>query len=475
MPLTQVGGRTLAARAAVGQEGTLTRASWHFDGVDGAANEHWSSQQYVVTDATRHPQRQRLRRDAGPGPYTPIRVRFELLPGLPEALRVRLATEVVPWVKQRLAESVSVVAVAGNLSLTAPSAGPVWCGQQSAVVPEWHLSRSGLGVPSIDTIVYVAGVSCGTSADVLAFSATCFRDQHDRPIAGLVNLCERAHDVDAIDVDTMRTLLLHETLHVLGFSQASYRYYRDCAGGSVDSSGDFVCSPRVPRDASGQPVVGTSGGVPGVVRVADGVQYVHSPGVVAAARQYFGCATLTEVPLEDEGSGASTGQHWEARVLAYDVMNSVITVGLGSRYFVSDVTLALLNDSGWYQTAQPSAVTTETEAGQWGRGEGCDFLQCTSVSPTEAPTAPASPPTCSCSGSTFCDTDGSYVAPQCFVLFASFFRVRVHAHAQLPARLLAVSDTSTLGVSHPSVFVSHLRNTPRTGHTALRKCSAYFS
>ena len=381
--------------------------------MNGEGNEHWSVQQYVATDDAGRAvkQRHRLRRDA-PGLYTPLRVRFELLPDLPNALEVRLAADVVPWVRQRIAETVSVVAVVGNLSLTAPTSGSVWCGQQSAVVPEWHLSRSGLGIPSTDTVIYVAGVACSDGAGVLGFSATCFRDQHDRPIAGLVNLCERTHDVTAIDINTTRTLLLHEALHVLGFSQASYPYFRDCAAGSVDnSSGDFVCSPRVPRDGNGQPVLGSSGSVPGVVRITGGVQYVYSPGVVTAARQYFGCASLTDVPLEDEGSGTSAGQHWEARVLAYDVMNSVITVGLGSRYFVSDVTLALLNDSGWYQTAQPPGITAEVEAGQWGRGEGCGFLECASVSTTATaePTAPASLTTCSCDGSTFCNTDESCV------------------------------------------------------------------
>lgn len=400
---SQVESRTIAARVAGAQP--LLKESYNDDVV---AEELWSEQRYHRPRGFGH-ERMRMRRDAGP--YSPLRVHFELLSNLPRVLRDRLAVDVVPWVQQRLAESISVVRVLGNLSLTSPSAGSVWCGQQSAVIPEWHLSRSGLGVSSTDTIVYVAGISCGASSGTLAYSATCFRDQHDRPIAGLVNMCERTHNMTTMDIDTTRTLLLHEVIHVLGFAHASYRYYRNCAAGSSGPDGSFVCSPRVPRDGSGQPIVGSTGDVPGVIRVLDGVPHVYTPAVVAAARMYFGCATLNDVPLEDEGSGASLGQHWEARVLAYDVMTSQITVGLGSRYFVSDMTLALLNDSGWYQTSPPVIITTENEAGQWGRDEGCSFLACANPQQTTSTTAAAqTPPVASCcSGSTFCEADGSYV------------------------------------------------------------------
>jgi hypothetical protein len=71
------------------------------------------------------------------------------------------------------------------------------------------------------------------------------------------------------------------------------------------------------------------------------------------------------VELEDQGGLGTNGSHWEKRVL----MNEYMT-GTASRNPVfSELTLALLEDTGWYRA-------NYSLAGQllWGQGMGCDFV-----------------------------------------------------------------------------------------------------
>ena len=61
------------------------------------------------------------------------------------------------------------------------------------------------------------------------------------------------------------------------------------------------------------------------------------------------------MPLEDcmgggdctEGSG-TRASHWEARVMAGDLMVGALSSSDGRTTAISDLTLALFEDSGWY-------------------------------------------------------------------------------------------------------------------------------
>ena len=108
--------------------------------------------------------------------------------------------------------------------------------------------------------------------------------------------------------------------------------------------GEMECSPRSPRDPYGNPVGGSSTAAETTIREDQaGRRYVVTPGVVSAARDYFGCPDIWGMPLEDEGSMSSTRhKHWETRLLPYDIMAPSITAGEGARYVVSPPTAALL-------------------------------------------------------------------------------------------------------------------------------------
>lgn len=85
-------------------------------------------------------------------------------------------------------------------------------------------------------------------------------------------------------------------------------------------------------------------------------------------KEHFDCFEMPSsygVELEDGGGGATAGKHLEERLFYNELMSGWIHQN--SR--PTAVSLAFLQDSGWYQVDYSS-----TESMGWGKGEGCDFL-----------------------------------------------------------------------------------------------------
>jgi len=234
---------------------------------------------------------------------------------------------------------------------------------------------AGAGYTSTDFVLYTSAVqtsSCGdgVSAGTLAYAATCQRDQNDRPIAGYANFCPAALSDTADDFDGQLATAVHELLHAMGFSSGSWPLFRNADG-----------TPKTPREADGLPSYGPvtcTDGTTGNDFAVDAstlavstqrgttVMELVTPKVASVARDVFGCTTLTGAPLENQptSSGSCRGSHWEQRLLMSELMAS--TTSHVSIY--SALTLALLEDSGWY-TANYSMAHPLL----WGRGKGCDW------------------------------------------------------------------------------------------------------
>lgn len=69
--------------------------------------------------------------------------------------------------------------------------------------------------------------------------------------------------------------------------------------------------------------------------------------------------------LEDGGGRGTSGSHWEKRLL----MNEIMTGSVDTRSVVSKMTLALLEDSGWYKANYSMADRLD-----WGRNQGTQFV-----------------------------------------------------------------------------------------------------
>ncbi len=137
-------------------------------------------------------------------------------------------------------------------------------------------------------------------------------------------------------------VLLHEITHVVIMVPELWHYFRDINGNAIPHS-EIVSEEQ-----------------------DDGLYYITSPKVRAFAQEHFACDLLIGFPLEDTGSGGSAGSHWDEHYGMSEVMGSTIWGGL--QYF-SNLTLSLMDDSGWYYINYKYS-----EPFYWGKGTGCDFF-----------------------------------------------------------------------------------------------------
>ena len=99
----------------------------------------------------------------------------------------------------------------------------------------------------------------------------------------------------------------------------------------------------------------------------NGVSYytIGSEKVLEKAKVHFDCDSLTGVLLENQGSSGSANSHWEARIMLGDYMISTNYI----ENVVSDITLALFEDSGWYKVNYYTGGLF-----RFGKGRGCEFI-----------------------------------------------------------------------------------------------------
>jgi hypothetical protein len=75
---------------------------------------------------------------------------------------------------------------------------------------------------------------------------------------------------------------------------------------------------------------------------------IVSPCVQAAVRDHFGCPSLRGAELEDDLRSGSAGSHWDQRIFEGEIMDSVAgPSSFTSRHVLTNITLALLQDTGW--------------------------------------------------------------------------------------------------------------------------------
>lgn len=278
-----------------------------------------------------------------------------------------------------------------------------------------------------DFLAY-ATVDKRCTANTLASAVVCERDQYDRPITGTIDFClknmkqiggmeglEKKTNISSlyesipvanINVSTTEenrtytdhinftspssfwyrngkntdainniiSIAVHEFGHVLGMSSASLSYFRNPITGE----------PLTPRPFSlshVQCVDGRKGqylGLPSleVMRpVKDGSTVIHfevvSPTVRQVAQNQFDCPTLSGARLENQPTSPMDcfGSHWDERYFFTETMSAIHSSTVSA---LSPLTLALLEDSGWYRANYRSpyvAVST------FGLGAGCDFIR----------------------------------------------------------------------------------------------------
>lgn len=180
-----------------------------------------------------------------------------------------------------------------------------------------------------------------SAPNVLGFAAACeFHPVTMRPIAGRVNLNPAKLKLDKVSRQEQFDTTLHEIYHIMGFTPYLFQFFID----PVTNKRKNVSDTYIQRQS-------------GAFR-----NQVVSPRVLEFARNHFGCQTMIGVPLEDHGATGSISSHWEKVVAGNEIMVANRTPNIVN----SELTMRLLEDSGWYQVNRKFA-----EPLVWGRNLGC--------------------------------------------------------------------------------------------------------
>ncbi|KAI4316786.1 hypothetical protein L6164_024731 [Bauhinia variegata] len=235
------------------------------------------------------------------------------------------------WFRRALA----VEPVKGNLQLSGYSA----CGQDGGVqLPRKYVEE---GVSDADLVLLVT--TRPTTGNTLAWAVACERDQWGRAIAGHVNVAPRHLTAEAETL--LSATLIHEVMHVLGFDPHAFSHFRDERKRRRNQVTEQVMDEKLGRM----------------------VTRVVLPRVIMHSRYHYGAFSenFTGLELEDGGGRGTSGSHWEKRLL----MNEIMTGSVDTRSVVSKMTLALLEDSGWYKANYSMADHLD-----WGRNQGVEFV-----------------------------------------------------------------------------------------------------
>ncbi|CAG2109264.1 unnamed protein product [Medioppia subpectinata] len=233
----------------------------------------------------------------------------------------------------------------------------------------------GKGIKDADFVFYVSAMQTErcNKGHTVAYAAHCQQEAAlDRPIAGHANLCPNSISTKPQDLETLLSTVKHEILHALGFSVSLYAYFRDKNGEPLSS-----------RGRNGKPIISRHLKAPqwsdNIIKQIDrndwkvrngsvkrSIHMIVTPNVVKEVRRHFNCTELEGAELEDQGEDGTHLTHWEKRVFENEAMTGTHT----QNPVYSRITLALMEDTGWYtpnyELAQPL---------DWGKNLGCDFAQ----------------------------------------------------------------------------------------------------
>jgi hypothetical protein len=183
------------------------------------------------------------------------------------------------------------------------------------------------------------------AATTEASAAACVTEKStSRPIGGVITFNKYFDFSKKNAIYYFEMLTMHETTHVLGFDPVSFTLF-------IDENGNKIMSSKVIQE--------------NYVVNGKNTTIIISPKALAAARKHFNCSTMQGIELEDQGGVGTAGSHWESRVMYGDYM-----IGESiDENIISEITLALLEDSGWYKVNYYTAGLFK-----YGKNEGCNFL-----------------------------------------------------------------------------------------------------
>lgn len=226
----------------------------------------------------------------------------------------------------------------------------------------------------------------------------------NRPLAGFANFCPNALTDEPDAFQAQLETAVHEALHALAFSSTLFSQFIGKDGQPLGRQNVvktfnvrelLTCLLSIVKTAEDSRILSS---VPATCAFgcADDlsvifvscfqeehgrrVQKIITPTVVREARKHFGCSSLNGAELENEGGPGIAGSHWESRIFQYEIMDGQAGNNMDfERHVVTRLTLAALEDTGWYKANWDAASTMLI-----GRDAGCQFLNQDCRNPTAA-------------------------------------------------------------------------------------------
>ncbi len=210
----------------------------------------------------------------------------------------------------------------------------------------------------------------------LAVSTFCAKDDAtDRPLIGLLNICLAATTYQS--TSNMEEIITHELIHTLVLSEFLFPFFRSATDGSR-----FISNPNIAQRipcVKGNYIQFFTLSSKVVKYKTENVKYsdgyvnrgyyeIVLPTVRQVVRNQFNCQSMTGARLENQPTNAHAclGSHFDERFFQYHTMSALYDST--SDYF-NPLTLALLEDSGWYRVNFRKAKNSP-----FGISTGCDFV-----------------------------------------------------------------------------------------------------
>ena len=165
-------------------------------------------------------------------------------------------------------------------------------------------------------------------SNVLAAATPCIVTNSNRPYGGVLYINTNLNFNKGNTNQYLKNILLHEITHILVFHPY---FFTELKLNQTEGSNSYIISPKA----------------------------------VAKAREHFDCSSITRIPLENQGGTGSVGSHWESRYMLGDYMISTDYPDQA----ISDITLGLFEDSGFYKVNYYSGGLFK-----FGKGKGCEFF-----------------------------------------------------------------------------------------------------
>ena len=195
-----------------------------------------------------------------------------------------------------------------------------------------------------DLVIFIRAKTALENIDSNCFSIPKIylqEDNNGRPIVGGVtyNYGYRIPDDKNLKIQTLKLIFLHEFTHILGFEQ------------TILNNKNFI-EEKVSERIEDKSII---------------KKVINSKNVLSRAKKYFNCSSIEGIELDTKISlEGDKFIHWEGRLLLGEYMTSELYY---PEQVISEFTLALLEDLGWYQVNYYTGGLMK-----FGKNKGCDFI-----------------------------------------------------------------------------------------------------